>query len=212
MQATRREAVEARAHCSTPVWGARSSNRSAARGRTLLDERNRWLRNSDPAAANARTCSPQTARSAASGSTFPRTPPRTRPAVPVDLTWVVANADRRLPLLDTAGTDRCRCMRAATLPECRRVLGGGGFLLIAVPATDDLIELREEVRAMRLNATACPAVVDGARRCSTCRTWTILCRQRLDLNRDHCSNCSGEPIAVSASASRRMLRRSTTSR
>jgi 23S rRNA (guanine745-N1)-methyltransferase len=62
-----------------------------------------------------------------------------------DLTWVVANADRRLPLVD-ASVALVTSLHARRNPaECARVLGEGGTLLVAVPAADDLIELRESV-------------------------------------------------------------------
>ena len=60
--------------------------------------------------------------------------------------WVVANADRSLPL--AAGS----CDLALSLfarrggPEIHRVLRPEGRLLVAVPAEDDLIELRELVQ------------------------------------------------------------------
>ena len=62
------------------------------------------------------------------------------------LTWVVANADRRLPLLD--GTvDLVLSVHARRNPgECRRVLTPSGRLIVAIPAADDLIELRELVQ------------------------------------------------------------------
>ncbi len=62
------------------------------------------------------------------------------------LTWVVANADRRLPLLD-GRVDLVLSMHARRNPaECGRVLAPGGHLLVAVPAEDDLIELRALVQ------------------------------------------------------------------
>lgn len=62
------------------------------------------------------------------------------------LTWVVANADRRLPLL-AASVNTVFSLHARRNPiECVRVLAAGGFLLVAVPAPDDLIELRERVQ------------------------------------------------------------------
>lgn len=62
------------------------------------------------------------------------------------LTWVVANADRRLPLLDRS-VDLVLSLHARRNPaECARILASGGFLLIAVPAHDDLVELRALVQ------------------------------------------------------------------
>ena len=58
------------------------------------------------------------------------------------LTWVVANADRRLPLLD-ASVHAVLSLNGRRNPvECARVLVTGGALIIALPAPDDLIELR----------------------------------------------------------------------
>lgn len=62
------------------------------------------------------------------------------------LTWVVANADRRLPLLD-GQVDLVLSVHARRNPaECRRVLAPAGRLIVAIPAADDLIELRELVQ------------------------------------------------------------------
>jgi len=62
------------------------------------------------------------------------------------LTWVVANADRRLPLLD-GRVSLVLSLHARRNPqECARSLGNGGHLLVAVPADDDLAELREAVQ------------------------------------------------------------------
>lgn len=64
------------------------------------------------------------------------------------LTWAVANADRRLPLLD-GSVDLVLSLHARRNPvECARVLAAGGFLLVAVPAHDDLIELRALVQGV----------------------------------------------------------------
>lgn len=62
------------------------------------------------------------------------------------LTWVVANADRRLPLLD-GSVDLVISLHGRRNPaECARVLGPSGSLIIALPAPDDLIELRAFVQ------------------------------------------------------------------
>ena len=62
------------------------------------------------------------------------------------LTWIVANADRRLPVL-TGSVDLALSLNARRNPaECARVLKAGAYLLVSVPAPDDLIELREQVQ------------------------------------------------------------------
>jgi len=63
-----------------------------------------------------------------------------------DVTWVVANADRRLPLLDES-VDLVVSQQGRRQPEeCARVLRSGGYLVVSVPAPDDLIELRDAVQ------------------------------------------------------------------
>lgn len=62
------------------------------------------------------------------------------------LTWVVANADRTLPLLD-GSVDVILSLHARRNPrEVARVLRPEGVLLAAVPAPEDLIELRTHVQ------------------------------------------------------------------
>jgi 23S rRNA (guanine745-N1)-methyltransferase len=57
--------------------------------------------------------------------------------------WLVANADRGLPLAD-GSIDLILSITARRNPaECARVLAPGGRLVVAVPAPDDLAELRE---------------------------------------------------------------------
>jgi 23S rRNA (guanine745-N1)-methyltransferase len=62
------------------------------------------------------------------------------------LTWVVANADRRLPLQD-GSVDVVLSVHGRRNPlECARVLTANGVLLVALPAPDDLVELRTLVQ------------------------------------------------------------------
>jgi len=57
--------------------------------------------------------------------------------------WLVANADRGLPLA-SGSLDLVLSVSARRNPaECARVLAPGGRLVVAVPAFDDLAELRE---------------------------------------------------------------------
>ena len=62
------------------------------------------------------------------------------------ITWVVANADRRLPLLDRSVQLVVSFNARRNPAECARVLAEDGRLLVAIPAPDDLIELRAVVQ------------------------------------------------------------------
>jgi SAM-dependent methyltransferase len=59
-----------------------------------------------------------------------------------ELAWIVANADRRLPFLDASARLLLSLHGRRNPSECARVLATDGHLLIAVPAPDDLVELR----------------------------------------------------------------------
>jgi 23S rRNA (guanine745-N1)-methyltransferase len=62
------------------------------------------------------------------------------------LTWVVANADRRLPLQDASVALVLSLHGRRNPSECARVLVPGGRLVVALPAADDLLELRQRVQ------------------------------------------------------------------
>jgi 23S rRNA (guanine745-N1)-methyltransferase len=63
-----------------------------------------------------------------------------------ELIWVVANADRVLPLAD-GSVDLIMSVQGRRNPaECRRILAECGRLLVSVPAPDDLVELRQAVQ------------------------------------------------------------------
>lgn len=62
-----------------------------------------------------------------------------------DVTWIVANADRRLPYLDGSFDLALSLTARRNGAELRRVLTPDGRLLVAVPGPDDLIELRAAV-------------------------------------------------------------------
>ena len=76
------------------------------------------------------------------------------------LTWVVANADRRLPLLD-ASLSLVVSLHARRNPaECQRVLAPGQHLLVAIPAPEDLIELREAIQGAGVERDRAAAVIE----------------------------------------------------
>lgn len=59
-----------------------------------------------------------------------------------DCLWIAANADRFIPFMDGAFSKIVSITARMNAAEFRRVLQDGGRLLVAVPAPEDLIELR----------------------------------------------------------------------
>jgi 23S rRNA (guanine745-N1)-methyltransferase len=66
------------------------------------------------------------------------------------LTWLVANADRRLPLTDRTIALVLSLHGRRNPVEVDRILVPDGHLLAAVPARDDLVELRTLVQGTRV--------------------------------------------------------------
>jgi 23S rRNA (guanine745-N1)-methyltransferase len=60
--------------------------------------------------------------------------------------WIVANADRFIPYADASFSIVMSITSRMNSPEFRRVLRDDGKLLVAIPSTDDLKELRGEHR------------------------------------------------------------------
>ncbi len=75
------------------------------------------------------------------------------------VTWVVANADRRLPLADHSVALVLSLHARRNPAECARVLKPGGRLVVAVPAADDLLELREAVQGAGVERDRTSALV-----------------------------------------------------
>ncbi|MEL7500018.1 MAG: methyltransferase domain-containing protein [Planctomycetota bacterium] len=63
-----------------------------------------------------------------------------------EATWVLANADRGLPVVDSSIECVISLFGRRPAAEIRRVLRPDGCCIVAVPAEDDLIELREAVQ------------------------------------------------------------------
>jgi 23S rRNA (guanine745-N1)-methyltransferase len=60
--------------------------------------------------------------------------------------WIVANADRFIPYADSSFSAILSITARMNSGEFRRVLRGDGVLLVAIPAPDDLIEVRRTGR------------------------------------------------------------------
>jgi 23S rRNA (guanine745-N1)-methyltransferase len=96
------------------------------------------------------------------------------------LTWVVANADRGLPLLDASAHLILSLNGRRNVNECARVLAPGGLLMVAVPAPDDLIELRAAVQGEAVVRDRTEAVMaEHAARFAAVERFTVRSRHQL---------------------------------
>jgi 23S rRNA (guanine745-N1)-methyltransferase len=98
-----------------------------------------------------------------------------------ELTWVVANADRRLPLLNDTVALVLSFHARRNPADSARVLAPNGALLIAIPAPDDLIELRALVQGERTERDRAERLItehDGWFR--LVERWTVREHRQLD--------------------------------
>lgn len=63
-----------------------------------------------------------------------------------EATWVLANADRILPVTDGSVDRVLSLFGRRPVSEIGRILSGSGECIVAVPGEEDLIELREQVQ------------------------------------------------------------------
>jgi 23S rRNA (guanine745-N1)-methyltransferase len=75
------------------------------------------------------------------------------------LCWVVANADRRLPLLDRSVAVALSLHGRRNAAESARVLREDGRLIVAVPAPDDLAEVRSALHGQADARSRAPGVL-----------------------------------------------------
>lgn len=76
-----------------------------------------------------------------------------------DACWVVANVDRQIPVA-TGSMDVITSIAARrNRSEFARVLARGGRVMVAVPAEDDLIELRERIGGEAVRESRVPSVI-----------------------------------------------------
>lgn len=77
-----------------------------------------------------------------------------------EATWVLANADRILPLADASVHRVVSLFGRRPVAEIGRVLAPGGTCIVAVPGEEDLIELRERVQLAGHRRSRWEAVVE----------------------------------------------------
>ena len=77
-----------------------------------------------------------------------------------EATWVLANADRGLPVMDASVDCVVSLFGRRPVAEIHRVLTQAGVCMVAVPAEDDLIELREAVQKRGVRRSRTDAIVE----------------------------------------------------
>lgn len=75
-------------------------------------------------------------------------------------TWVLANADRKIPAADSSVDCIVSLFGRRPVAEIHRVLKPNGCCLVAVPGQDDLIELRQRVQAEGKRRDRVAAIVE----------------------------------------------------
>lgn len=77
-----------------------------------------------------------------------------------ETTWVWSNADRQLPITDRSVSLAMSLFGRRPVSEIARVLRPNGTCLVAIPAEDDLIELREQTQTLGIRRSRWEKVVD----------------------------------------------------
>ncbi len=100
-------------------------------------------------------------------------------------TWIVANADRRLPFADESFDVVASVTSRRNGSELRRVLRPGGKLVVVVPSADDLVELRTSLYGRSTSLSTEERIAAGLgggfelRRTSTVKTAQRLVRDQI---------------------------------
>lgn len=99
-------------------------------------------------------------------------------------TWVLANADRTLPVADASVHRVVSLFGRRPVAEIGRVLAPGGICIVAVPGEDDLVEVRERVQQSGNRRSRWEAVVEEmasvGMECCEQKQW----QHRVKLNRE----------------------------
>jgi len=101
-----------------------------------------------------------------------------------DATWVLANADRILPIHDESIDCTISLFGRRPVAEIARVSKPGATCIIAVPAEDDLIELREKTQETGRRRSRWETIVDEFNTAGLQFQKHQLWKQQLNLDRD----------------------------
>ena len=105
-----------------------------------------------------------------------------------EATWVLANADRGLPVADASVHKVVSLFGRRPVSEMSRVLSLDGSCIVAIPGEEDLIELREQVQQSGHRRSRWELVVDEMKavglRLSTHKKWS----QQIELDAEEISD------------------------
>lgn len=101
-----------------------------------------------------------------------------------EATWVLANADRGLPVADASVHRVMSLFGRRPVTEIERVLTGDGICIVAIPGEDDLIELREQVQQSGHRRSRWELVVEEMKAAGLELAQHAKWNQRVDLGAD----------------------------
>ncbi|MEM6471851.1 MAG: putative RNA methyltransferase [Planctomycetota bacterium] len=105
-----------------------------------------------------------------------------------EASWILANADRTLPIPDDSIGLVVSLFGRRPLSEIRRVLRAEGIALFAVPGECDLIELREHVQSKGEKRDRVTSIVEDCERSRLVLIDRMTWQERCHLNRDAISD------------------------
>ncbi len=101
-----------------------------------------------------------------------------------EATWVLANADRFLPVTDESVHQVVSLFGRRPVEEIRRILVEGGNCIVAVPGEEDLIELREQVQETGQKRNRWEGIVEDMARVGLEMTDHVLWQHNVHLGLD----------------------------
>lgn len=94
-----------------------------------------------------------------------------------EATWVLANADRGLPVADESVSCVISLFGRRPVAEINRVLKPDGYCVVAVPGEVDLIELREQVQKQGMRRSRVDAIIEEMKsnglKCAEQKQWQV---------------------------------------
>ena len=116
-----------------------------------------------------------------------------------EATWVLANADRGLPLADASMNTVISLFGRRPVSEIGRVMKGNGICVVAIPGEEDLIELREQVQQSGHRRSRWESVAEEMKSAGLELAQHELWTQQIDLDAEEISDA----LAMTYRAARR---------